>query len=1027
MNVNVRWRRRFPFRAGWLVNDSGHMSEYLFSQWRLNRVPRNVRDQALDQRMSDLIDGTSFLGWWHEMCAQHGRKYFLLHFHDGAWDIPWEWLVGRLMLPDLDKTVCLARTPYDELPIFEPSRFGKPLQILILQGDDGSSLGSKLDLDAEADAIINAWRGLEQTIQARIYTPLRRFAEIQTLGQVLDTLQPDLVWFSGHGRHSPKPGLLFADQKWIEPEEIGRQIHSATWKPKFWLLMSCDTIRGERTLKEFPRFVTQLFDAGALSVIGMQSPIRDVSACLLAREIMASLALGLSLDAGLAQARSVLRSVTADGVHKCDWAAPVIWSSTRLVERWHWESPNERMVQLQSVALEFLRRNLANPAQLIAISSDKEVKTAEAWIAARRTWVQGDTDEPELRARWLRVLQAIARNGPNFLVELVCSDNDIGRSLQSWAEVAYGAMLPGYVPEDLARAVMLLRSQPIAGWDALMRIQGLFVTVVDPPDFDSHQWFWRSLLTGTEHSFAILSPHSIPQALLASCATDKIGSALTYSAMSTAVGEAPRLARATALLREPLAYSSIKLIGVDSDEPLSLSAWPQWRSALVELPGGPVMSASARQHVQSLMTEAERRIAHLDCAQMLTQPEVYPTVRVREETLYHALSANELSAALIEAEALCVLYRDQDRPLGIIDLIRRLGPHALNIGPEATLPIAWAYSQLGKIDESDFWLRRAMPSSPLERAWAAGLRAENAKSRGGKKAAEAIDDAIAICEAALRHPSNDEFELRRRLRNYRQDRARIRHFLFHDLEGARVAYEELIGEWALEPEAAYDLAVVRRNYAECLRALARDSNDRLWLQARDELDMALALAQAYPQSPLLSEVLYEQSRVAESEHRDVEARDLLNKCMEAARQSGHYQVLAIAQARLFWNTSAFSFDEWQKHDAALFAFPHHGWAVRTLLNGRLRAAHRLAEAGKVDSAVRVLEGAYEVASAHLEFSGWSDGFRLAAISAGLHVLSRGSERGPIIPWNTAATNRLVQDYMLREGIHTPEEIWTKVQ
>src|SRR5207249_481892 len=116
------------------------------------------------------------------------------------------------------------------------------------------------------------------------------------------------------------------------------------------------------------------------------------------------------------------------------------------------------------------------------------------WIASRRTWVNGDGIEPETRAMWFRRLESIQRTGRRFVVALDCSDAEVEQSLRAWAEMAYSRLEPGHVPEQLARALLLMKSQTVAGWRALLGIEDAFLAIANPPEFGTPNWFWQPLL-----------------------------------------------------------------------------------------------------------------------------------------------------------------------------------------------------------------------------------------------------------------------------------------------------------------------------------------------------------------------------------------------------------------------------------------------------------------------------------------------------------------------------------------------------
>jgi tetratricopeptide (TPR) repeat protein len=1023
--IVVRWKKHL-LSGGWQIEDPAGPLEYLFSRWRLRQTPRNVRDPSLHGSLEQLVRDSHLSEWWHEACGAAGHKLFLLKFRDGAWDIPWEWLVGELRIPENRKNVSLVRTLEEQTPLFEPSRFGRPLRILILQGEDGTSIGAKIDLGAEANAIIDAWTSLEHAVQKRVLRPRVASAELSGLASLLAD-EPDVVWFTGHGRHKPKPGLLLADGHWADPNEIGSLLVQSAWKPRFWFLMACDTARGGRTLEDLPAFVTQFFKVGTLSVLGMQSPVGDVSARVLARELFGGLALGLSLELALARARAVLNSTITESRNRMDWASPVIWTSTRLVERWEWDTADNEMVRLQSLGREILRAGRINPSQLDPPSSDDELTIARAWVANSRTWIASDGSSPETRARWLRILKAVQQGEPRYVVEIDPGNTEIELFLRTWAEAAYGSLLPGYAPEEFARALFLLKSQPIAGWNALLKVKGLLLAIANPPQFDLHGWFWRPLLETEDLNLVVLSSSPQPESTIGLWAVDKIENTMNMAPIVAAVARAPRLARALALLREPIGYSLLQLDAAESNEPRSLDEWSGWNAALVEVPGGPLMSATARQVVLSSTTAEQMKTAHIDCGRILSNPDIPLTLRVREETLFHAVQANDWEPALIEAEALCNWYRELDRPAAVVGIVRRLGQHSKELSGRVALRVAWAYAQLGDATTSDFWLRRARPSGPVEEAWVQGLRAELRKSAGDREgAATAIDQAIRICEDALRASPSDRRDIQRRLRNYRQDRARIRHFLFYDLDGADKAYQELIKDWNDEPTAQLDLAIVLRNHAECLRTLATGPNDPRMLLARDELTRSEVIAKQSPDNPLLSEVLYEQAKMAETLGQDASARDFLSKSIDAAHHSGHYQIEAIAQARLFWAEEPFSIARWREIDTNLAAHPDHGWPVRTLLNGRLRAARLLETQGQPQTALDILDSARAVVARNRWLDGRSDRFRICAIAAGQEVVMArlGQSTTAWADFRTAYS--WSQEYLASQGVESAEQIWAKV-
>jgi tetratricopeptide (TPR) repeat protein len=334
----------------------------------------------------------------------------------------------------------------------------------------------------------------------------------------------------------------------------------------------------------------------------------------------------------------------------------------------------------------------------------------------------------------------------------------------------------------------------------------------------------------------------------------------------------------------------------------------------------------------------------------------------------------------------------------------RLGDHKVDLPSDASFRAAWATLQFGEVEEAQYWLDRAMPSGSLETAWKHGLQAEIDKGTGAKaKALAEIESAVNVCASALANAEEPALLIERRLRAYRQDRARILHYLFGRLEEARAEYERLVTEWTNDAEAQFDLAVVKRNLAPCLESLASQSADPavaagLQARAEDQLQEALDLAESSPNAPLLSEILYEKARFEEARQRRQPggipsglAEDLLRRSIEAARQSRHFMLVAIAENRHFWRYEPFVASRWIELRDQLKRFPRHGWAVRTLVTGHLRAARVFSSGGHTPEVLENLQSALTLMKLNPSFSGRSDRFRIAAIFAGLELV--GGEMG----------------------------------
>ena len=344
---NLSWTNKW-FSAGWSVLEASGTREYLFSKRKLRGVPRNLRDRrpaALRGDFDSIFVDQHFTKWWDQSCGGTADKFLRLVFpgESSPWDIPWELLVERLEETNVHSTISLVRT-LDVNPPHAKSVFDKPLRILVLLGDDGKKINRPLNLTAEVRRIQDAWKSLSLNLQKNIDEPQIINALSDRLAEDLGKYQPNLIWFSGHGRIKPESSLLFADGKWITARELANLIQAArqpprnAYPPLYAVFWACDSARAEdqpASLPSAPTLFTELTKAGVLSVLAMQSPIRDVSALSMAR--------GAGVFSGWFSARACFARVLRpsldnlpNGAHPLDWATPVVWTAASSTTELTW-------------------------------------------------------------------------------------------------------------------------------------------------------------------------------------------------------------------------------------------------------------------------------------------------------------------------------------------------------------------------------------------------------------------------------------------------------------------------------------------------------------------------------------------------------------------------------------------------------------------------------------------------------------------------------------------------------------------
>lgn len=980
------------------------------------------------------------------MCSGTEDKTFLLEFPNGAWDLPWELLISPEFLGndlDIQSTICIARTVDETVPE-APSVFDEPLRILILQGARAGPDLAKLDLDGEAQSILSAWEALELSVKKWLEKPLVQQATRVRLPRLLQRYEPHIIWFSGHGdvKRKHRVRLLFADSTWVDAKQLSALVKESGHRPLYAVFWACDTSRADAREAALcaPSLFGQLKEVGVLSVLAMQSPIRDASASFLAQDLFRYLAMGFPLEKAMARIRIRLRENGPRAAHPMDWASPVIWSSGQPVDRFSWNDESQAISQFQVLGRYALAWNQARPQQLDAPPLPDEEKRAAEWIQRPRTWIQGSIGEGGHRNYWIRSLQAIQLQTEQFVIAVELQADTTVEALREWAMSIYRRMLPGDFPEGVARILSEIAGSPdiAEGWRKLCHLDGVYLAVANPPEYhsESSRWFWEPILApGSDVQVALLSDQAIVEAVLRD--GWEIDTVETWEAAQTegtvgvnviqaALATAPRLARALAVLNMPLWADLLEVPTREGEGASSLQGWPESSNVMIDTAAGPTMSASARSHVLMEANAIQLRQAHSDCVQILGDEDLVLTIPIREKRLDHLLRSGAYrNATLEEAKILCQIYRETDRPAAVVNVFERL--EDVYLPEEWLLIVAWAYLQLGHVEEAHDWLPENDLTDALDIAWRHCLKAEVYKSAGTlfspQRALEEIEAAILVCEEAKEYHNRQDL-LRRRVRAYRQDRARILQFLFHAPEQAAEEYESLLREWRDEP--GIDLAIVQRNYAESLRHLATGPDDPRWSKARRLLEEAEKWASEYPHATALAEILYEKAKLAEAEGRVGDGSRLLKKCLQAAHVSRHYMLVAITENRLFWNSESFSSERWQEIEQALSQFSYHGWAVRTLMNSRLRVARILEEAGDLPGALCQLEANLADLDRNPALDrAQGDRARIVETMAGLQIIGQ-KMASRTSTWEEFKEYPWAEEWLQGHAAPTAKDIWEEV-
>jgi tetratricopeptide (TPR) repeat protein len=1057
--IPIEWGKGL-FTEGWNFPKELSSRKCYFPRLKLWMLPRALDDAALESRFDSLVNSSELLVTWASICGDGTRdKVFLLNFPPSIWDIPWELLLTRKALLINPAQVSLVRTTPNAQSHL-PEMFPKKLITLIIKGaQDGPGL-DQLDTQSELCAIDQAWQSLPPSAKECVLCPGEaRDADEATLPSLLNTIKPDLLWFTGHGEVHEQTQLWFANHTWVSAERLGKLIRASEHCPLYCVFSACSTARpAQKTRRGGPDLFAQLSACGVASILAMQAPISVSAALQLTRNLFENLALGFPLEQALARSRHYLiNHFDQNTQNSFDWASPVVWSAGAPVDHLTWDPKAQHLAQLQIYGNRILAFAHGMENEVDAPLSPTEQAQAQHWIQHRYIWITGDPTQSQYRHYWVRTLRAIANQSDLFVVAVELENKTTNFSsitgqwqeaLREWANSLYTQLLPGDFGEHgFAQSLDKIRTNQPQGWAELCGQKGMFLSIANPPPY-SERWFWNPFLSAIpdgSHA-AILGSPDLPPDRTILFEIDKVGQAVDVVVISSAYNEAPRLSRAIAVLNLPMAENYLTLPVTLGDGAGSIKEWPNARILLEKTAASSYfMTATARDYVLQQAQEGQlMRQAHEDCLRILKNPQLPVTTGILESRFNHMFEMGDLQGANYAANRIIEIYFRQNRPYSVTLLADRLKSETKDLNLYSQLILVWAYLKLGQTNQAIVSLDRAEMKTPLQptsiqdflnTSWIYGLKAEIAKSQGTEedsknKSREAIEYAIEICKSGQSKFPKDPL-IRNRLRALLQDRARIKQYLVGDLIGAAKDYSDLVNQWNKETFQGIDLAIVKKNYAACLFNLSRNGQENHVEEAATYLSEAKELANKYPQETVLSEVLYEEGKLAEREGRNPEADILFKECFNAAVISHYSMMQAIVENRIFWRKGPYSPENWIKaapqwHEIErnLLNFPDHGWAVRTLIDSRLRVAHILDKSGDVNGCLVELDENRKNLDRNPAYNTGTDRGRIARTMAGLQIL-REKVADQSDDWKVFREKYSVwaDDWLTKRGLQRAQDVW----
>ena len=1029
MNIRTakaHWKQGWV-RVGWSVSHPNSTEFCPFDRyqaWRVSR--RGLASTNSEQGFQRLVNKVpQFIQWWGGAALSGQETVIVLDHQTGGWKLPWELLLGRLPAGS-SRRACLVRTSSPPAtPRFKT--LNRSLRLLFLEGGSHG-----LDLNREYTKLVAARDSLPPTARARIEPLHRRAAAATTLREVMRDAAADVLWFSGHGRNKSGTLLQMSDGEWLHAASFCNSVKQSTSIPLYAVFMACNTAGAPERLElpVQPDLIAGLLDLGVHGVLVMQAPVSDVAAAVLADEIFRNLVLGVSLERGLARARAVLLEERREGTLALDWATPVLWTGEQLLAGIEWATQDPEPVQAELFGIHSVRASARIGVEVPMSVTQQHRLLADHLQGHPRSWFHGSWGDPQTRELWLGGLKELQSRAAHPVLSIHCDPGEPDAGLRSWANKLLAHLVPAELPNKIGLVLDELRSSPAAAWARLCTVIGGHIAISEPPTA-SVAWFWDPLLFRSA-PVHVLSEGEIRDVDVAQWSVENMSPLLQQDGVDRL--ERRRIARAMALLGIPVPRMYLELPANPREPADSFAQWTDAARVTVMTDGGPVLQTSSRRSVLTQLSPESRAEGHVDCLLILGAPRVRLTIPIRQERLTHLLATQNIEAAAGEAVELIEAH-DQLNAFSDLVAVVANNPVLADVLPAATkLLVATAYLRLGRIPEAREWLA-VEPSTDLQTIRWHLLQAEIAKEEGDyHEALSQVENGERLASAPAGHASERDQRFQA-LAECRHDRARLLQYLFGRVQESVDAYNELIDDLQGRTALAMLRATAFRNLAGAYRSLAvlSDRPQEQLTLAMDATEEAVRIAREQPQHILLSEVLYERSRIERARADRAKEEEYLRLARNAASNAHHGMLSAIIDAHLFWYGRRDESPLGDQQEAAardiaarLDAYPRHGWAVRARIDWAIRFARLLETAGRAGEALSELRVAQQRLDAHPGYSTGSDRRRRALVKAGILVLSENSFDAGGIAWSAfLAANPEVEAWFGVQHCAGFEDLWRR--
>ncbi len=978
------------------VSGDAEPREFLFELHRWGDAPSRL-DVGAGGPYRRLGESGDFGKWWADRCGgdRPGIRRFRVRMPPPLWERPWEAIVSALDTSRWADVSILRQTQDDHQPN-QVSELDGPLSVLCLQGAASGIDLHVLDLDAEFSGISRAYESLDLSARNAIVPPAVKKIKSSDLEALLRIHRPSVLWFSGHARSSP-PGLLLQDDHWLTPEELATAIKKVGLEggktPLYVVLWGCDTGSAQRfeTPKAAPPFIDALAECGVLALVASQAPLPDRAAIRVAHQIFVALGSGRPIDHGVARARDqLMRTPGQNLAEETDWICPVVWCKGSAPETLRWSDGREKGARRQDATRKLLPAELREILQL----EDIEARSITPWPDNPKLWIASTAPgSATARVSWAERVLAIQRHAEKSVLwfNFGSPRNDspsVSRVLRDWADLVQ-RRIEHDDDRDLTirMAAQSVKEDAESGWASICSNQAFIIAMIEPPERGS-DWLWKSLQHQAPARTIVLARDYSDDRSKEGWKVDSLMDALSAGSVPVS-----RTLAALAVLGQPAARSDIEKAAKEDLQP-----WIK-QSVVLETTAGCIMPAGLAERIARTLSPESLSEAHRLAYAFLDGPVAIRklTERSREELLVarwrHAHESEFATAIRVDGINLLDLYGSQRRNSLFLNVFERISGQQESFTPDLIIDAAWSYLDLGDSEKARSWLGVREPED-LEPAAAASwysAMAEVEKASGLKGSKEAALENLQKALVAIEGESSQDV-IRRRL-SIRHDIARLTHFFLRQPTQAAILYKAVLQDWEAIPHSELDRAITARNLAE-----AYMDCDELG-EAENQASRARDLIPEWTQHPVCSELEYFWGRLAKRqklEYREIYSR--FETCLRRALDTSHLMMAKIVDDRLFWLSdpgisSAGLFDDaaWAIVSTSLSLYRRHAWAARVLINGRLRAARRLATRGERTIALKELKDVQDLISANPSFDSGDDRRRIVAFYAGLSLFEKSGQ------------------------------------